>query len=146
MLHERQGVGARASGRAEAGHGEAVDQAPVEAEHVAGRDGDQGGERGIEAARDADVEPGAGCEAFDALGQAGALDSEDLGAAPVQLGSPPWARRECPAPRASSPSIVSESENAMRRNGLELDEMPSKLVMTRRSDSSLATSTSWVIR
>ena len=54
--HECQGVGAGARGRAEAGHCEAMDRPAVDAEHVAGGDGDQGCERGIEAARNADVE------------------------------------------------------------------------------------------
>ncbi len=51
VLHQVQGVGPGPLGGAEAGHGQAVDQPAVEAQHVARRDRDQQRERGIEAAR-----------------------------------------------------------------------------------------------
>ena len=45
------------------------------------------GERGIQAAGDADIERRAGGELFDSLGQSRALDAEDFGATAVELGS-----------------------------------------------------------
>ena len=64
------------------------------------------GERGIEAARDADVERRAGRELLDPLGQPRALDAEDLGAAAVQLG-PSAGTNGVPGTSRFRPSIVS---------------------------------------
>ena len=55
MLHQPKRIRARACRRAEAGHREAVNLAPVDSQHVTGGDGDQNRERGVEAPRDADV-------------------------------------------------------------------------------------------
>ena len=58
---------------------------------------------------------------------------------------PPPARTACPARRASGRPSCSADANGTRRNGFTSDGPSSKLVVTRRSVCSLATSTSWVI-
>ena len=93
VFHQCQRIGPGPLCRAEAGHGQAVDQPPVEAEHVTRGDRNKERERGIEASGDSEIEWRVPGEVLDSLGQAGALDAEDLGAAAVELRAFRWYER-----------------------------------------------------
>ena len=108
-------------------------------------DRDQQRERRIEAAGDADIQRRAGRKLLDPLGQPRALDAEDLGAAAVQLG--PLRRHERRARHVALQAVHRLAPARTERGGTasRTTRPSSKLVVTRRSVCSLATSTSWVI-
>ena len=71
VVHQRQRVRLCPRGRAEAGHGQAVDRPAAQAEHVAGLDGHEQGQRRVEAAGDADVQGSPARELLDLVGLIG---------------------------------------------------------------------------
>ena len=86
-------------------------------QHVAGLDRDQERERRIEAAGDADVERSSGGKLLDPLGQARALDAEDLGAAAMEFGSFGRHERRAGHDSLQSPGSSAASAKGTRRNG-----------------------------
>ena len=146
VVHQVEGVGPGLPRGAEPGHGQAVDPAAVDAEHVARLD------RRPAAPASSPARPRCRCSAACRPGVArsawpaprtGCRRSRRSGGA---ARPPRSGRTACPPPSRSRPGhLLPRARKAIVRKGERYFRQSSKLVVERRSAWSFSTSTSWVI-